>query len=409
MNYYSAVVLIVLAAACLGSPDMPAHAKNIGDSLMVITTDQNGNPVPGGGAGDGAIVDGAAPSVKATVKDYVNSNPLAIIPVDTNGDPASLSGGTQYDQGTASADTDKLMLMGCVRADSAAAATGVVNGDRARCIVDANNKIWVQTGTVTIANANMESYLSRLLSSALTAPNGGAPAATTGFIVGGRYLSTPPTLTNGQEVGLMFSSTGSLKVEDGSPTGVPADGMSLVAMKKVLAVNGCYNGTTVDLCRKGSSGAGPVDATTARTSEATDSQLSVDVAAIKAAAQLIANDQTGTSNNHHVSVGVTEDETEIKASAGRLMAVQVSNSAATAAYLRCANLTAANTTPGTSTVFWGMAVPGNTAGAGLTAVIGGPSGLAFSTALTCWVVTGKAESDVAEVGANDVQWNIQYK
>lgn len=126
------------------------------------------------------------------------------------------------------------------------------------------------------------------------------------------------------------------------------------------------------------------------------------------ALQLIDDDQTGTSNKHFVTAGLTEDETEVKATAGRLIAVQASNSAATVAYLRCANLTAANTTPGTSTVFWGMAIPGATTGAGVVANFG-PMGIAFSTALTCWVVGGKAETDVAEVGANDVQVNIQYK
>lgn len=45
----------------------------------------------GGGASDGAIVDGAS-SVKATVKDYANANPLTVVLVDTNGDPYTASG-----------------------------------------------------------------------------------------------------------------------------------------------------------------------------------------------------------------------------------------------------------------------------------------------------------------------------
>lgn len=47
----------------------------------------------GGGASDGAIVDGASPSVKATVKDYANANPLAVVLVDTNGDAYTATGG----------------------------------------------------------------------------------------------------------------------------------------------------------------------------------------------------------------------------------------------------------------------------------------------------------------------------
>ena len=133
----------------------------------------------------------------------------------------------------------------------------------------------------------------------------------------------------------------------------------------------------------------------------------VDGAALTAL-QLIDDDQTGTSNNYKTSAGTTEDETEIKATAGRLMGIQITNTNAAARYFRCANLTAANTTPGTSTVFYGIAVPGATTGDGLV-INFGPSGLAFSTALTCWVVTGVADTDVAEVAANEIKWNIQYK
>jgi hypothetical protein len=38
-----------------------------------------------------------------------------------------------------------------------------------------------------------------------------------------------------------------------------------------------------------------------------------------------------------------------------------------------------------------------------------PVGKYFSNALTCWIVTGKADSDVAEVVANDVHLNYDVK
>jgi hypothetical protein len=117
------------------------------------------------------------------------------------------------------------------------------------------------------------------------------------------------------------------------------------------------------------------------------------------------NDQTGSSINHRISAGTTEDETEIKATAGRLLSISATNTNAAVRYLRCANLTAANTTPGTSAVFFGIALP---AGGGI-AYNFGPSGIAFSTALTCWLVTGAAETDVAEVAANEINWNIGFK
>lgn len=43
-------------------------------------------PGSSGGGGDGAILDGASATIKATVKDYTNANPLTVIIVDTNGD-----------------------------------------------------------------------------------------------------------------------------------------------------------------------------------------------------------------------------------------------------------------------------------------------------------------------------------
>lgn len=43
---------------------------------------------------DGAIQDGVDPLIRATVKDYPNSNPVAVVTVNTNGDPVSASGMT---------------------------------------------------------------------------------------------------------------------------------------------------------------------------------------------------------------------------------------------------------------------------------------------------------------------------
>lgn len=100
---------------------------------------------------DGAIVDGVSAAIRATIFDLTNSNPLATQIVDANGDPiTSFGGGTQYNQGTVSTSTDTLTMMGCVRADTAAVASGVIDGDRARCIIDSTGRIWTfaaQSGT----------------------------------------------------------------------------------------------------------------------------------------------------------------------------------------------------------------------------------------------------------------------
>jgi pantoate kinase len=47
------------------------------------------------------------------------------------------------------------------------------------------------------------------------------------------------------------------------------------------------------------------------------------------------------------------------------------------------------------------AVPGQTTGAGFSVPL--PVGAAFGTAATCWLVTGAAITDVAEVAANELK------
>jgi hypothetical protein len=148
-------------------------------------------------------------------------------------------------------------------------------------------------------------------------------------------------------------------------------------------------------------GAGATGTGSHRTTEANDSQLSADLALVKS--------YLAPSTIHYrTSAGSTEDEFEVKATAGVLTGGIVTNTAATVSYLKCSNLTAANTTPGTSTVIFGAAIPGQTIGAGFNLPIP-PGGVTFSTALTCYLVKGAADTDVAEVGANEVKVNLFYR
>lgn len=67
---------------------------------------------------------------------------------DAAGNELSVGGGTQYAQGTAATDTDTMNMLGCERADTAAAQTGVANGDRANCLVDATQRLYTHVGTI---------------------------------------------------------------------------------------------------------------------------------------------------------------------------------------------------------------------------------------------------------------------
>ncbi len=110
------------------------------------------------------------------------------------------------------------------------------------------------------------------------------------------------------------------------------------------------------------------------------------------------------SKEYYISVGTSEDEHQIKATAGTLCGISARNAhASTNAFLKCTNLTAANTTPGSSAIFYEMMIP---FGLGY---VDNHIDLPFDTALTCYIVTGKAASDATEVGADDVSYVLRYR
>lgn len=108
-----------------------------------------------------------------------------------------------------------------------------------------------------------------------------------------------------------------------------------------------------------------------------------------------------------ISVGTTEDETQIKATAGAVLSITATNTNAAARYLKCYDLTAANAAPGTSTPWLRLAIPPAATSGALHVTF--PNGVQFGTALTCALVTGSADNDVAEVAAGEVMWFISYK
>jgi len=68
--------------------------------------------VVAGGAGDGAILDGANSSIKATVFDYTNSNPIAVRLTDTDGNYVGAGAGTQYADGATRGSAIGTLAMG---------------------------------------------------------------------------------------------------------------------------------------------------------------------------------------------------------------------------------------------------------------------------------------------------------
>jgi hypothetical protein len=115
----------------------------------------------------------------------------------------------------------------------------------------------------------------------------------------------------------------------------------------------------------------------------------------------------GASTLKYTSVGTTEDEHAVCTGPCNVYSITATNHTSVGVFLRCENDTAANTTPGSETVELDLEIPGDSSGRGFSATF--PVGASFSTALTCWIVTGEADTDVAEVGANDAKIFYTFK
>lgn len=76
----------------------------------------------------GAIVDGADRTIRATVLDYTSSNPIACRLTDTNGDYVGAGAGTQYTEDAAAAANPVGTALNLVRADTPAGVT-TTDGD----------------------------------------------------------------------------------------------------------------------------------------------------------------------------------------------------------------------------------------------------------------------------------------
>lgn len=105
-------------------------------------------PGSGGAGGPATIIDGVNGAIVATVKDYTNSNPLTVISVDTNGDPVSSGGTTQYAEDTAAVSGEMLAMAGVVRKDVRGTFVDA-DGDRTELQVNSSGDLRVDGSAVT--------------------------------------------------------------------------------------------------------------------------------------------------------------------------------------------------------------------------------------------------------------------
>jgi hypothetical protein len=199
------LVLLEDAEHSSGDPGVQALAvrRDSGSSLAgadgdyaPLQLDASGNlrvNVAAGGAGDGAILDGASASIKATVFDYTSANPLAVRLSDTNGDYVAAGAGTQYTEDDAAAANPVGGAVIMVRADTLAGVTSA-DGDNVAARGTDKGELYVKhvdaipvtdnggsltiDGTIT-ANAGMN-----LNTSALALESGGNLATIAGAVSG---------------------------------------------------------------------------------------------------------------------------------------------------------------------------------------------------------------------------------
>jgi hypothetical protein len=108
------------------------------------------------------------------------------------------------------------------------------------------------------------------------------------------------------------------------------------------------------------------------------------------------------------SIDIDESEEEVKATAGQVFSISAFNLTTAPLYLKFYNLTAANTTVGSSTPVLTFVVPGNADSDGAGFVWNNEIGFAFSTAISVAATTGVADADTGAPAANACVINIGY-
>lgn len=109
---------------------------------------------------------------------------------------------------------------------------------------------------------------------------------------------------------------------------------------------------------------------------------------------------------HRAISAASTNATSVKASAGNLHTIIATNVNAAVRYLKIYNK-ASSPTVGTNTPVLTVAIPGNTAGAGI--VIPFPDGVNLSAGLAYALTTGVADSDTGAVAANEIIVQLAYK
>lgn len=112
---------------------------------------------------------------------------------------------------------------------------------------------------------------------------------------------------------------------------------------------------------------------------------------------------SGGSIPYHLVSAASTNATSLKASAGQIYGFEVSNTNASARYLKFYNSASAPTV-GTTTIVKTVQIPGNA-----TVMRAYPVGLAFTTGIAYATTANLADADTTVIGAGDLSIDIDYK
>lgn len=273
------------------------------------------------------------------------------------------------------------------------AAAARINVNRAQVGILEDGATRGRYATVSAANAL------KVDGSAVTQPVSGTVTATPS---GAAAVVGTGTEATAQRVTIATDSTGVLSVDD--------NGASLTVDYATTGSGTATGALRVELPTNGTGVVGLNAGTNAIGKLAANSGVDigdVDILSIAAGTNSIGNvgivPRTTGGYTIFQSIDLDESEEEVKATAGQLYGWYIFNAAATTHYVKFYNLTAANTTVGTSTPILTLPVP-----AGSAANASFPAGIAFSTALSAAATTGVAVADTGAPAANAVVVNLFY-
>lgn len=304
--------------------------------------------------------------------------------------------------------------------------------------VDANGAIAITdgSGTITVDNAGLTELAAAINASSQVDVNIAASAASVAVTNAG--ITTIAGAVSGTEMQVDVL-TSALPAGAATAAKQPALGTAGTASADVITVQGIASMTALKV--DGSGATQPVSnagiTTIAGAVSGTEMQVDVvaalpagtnaigklaansgvdigdvDVTSISAGTNAIGNvgliGRTTGGMSIFKSIDIDETEEEVKATAGQVFSISAFNHTAAPLYLKFYNLTAANTTVGTSTPVLTFTVPGNADSDGAGFVWNNEIGFAFGTAISVACTGAIADNDTTAPAANACSVMIGY-